>query len=38
MLILNIFFFTVNNVGVSHYPEFFGNMKQEVIMYTAQVF
>ena len=23
-------FFVVNNVGVSHYPEFFGNMKQEV--------
>ena len=27
---LLLFFFVVNNVGVSHYPEFFGNMKQEV--------
>jgi hypothetical protein len=36
MLISIYFFFTVNNVGVSHYPEFFGNMKQEVYMYITQ--
>ena len=23
---------TVNNVGVSHYPEFFGNMQQQVLL------